>query len=151
MSQVVDLGYVVGPTGPKGDDATLPSTTKVTVYVGAPVTATSGVYEYHITYVSDRQVNEVTIYGNVNPDTLSLDDFTQLEVDYGSIVSIRAYRIVSTSEIHEQEARTYFFDTLQQPMEEITGNHYTTPCVYQYKGSAFVCVFPVAAFIEILM
>lgn len=148
MSQVVDLGYVVGPTGPKGDDATLPSTTKVTVYVGAPVTARPTSYEYHITYVSDRQVNEVTIYGNVNPDTLSLDDFTQLEVDYGSIVFIRAYHRASTSEISEQEVRTYFFDTLQ-PMNEITGNHYTTPCVYQYKGSAFVCVFPVAAFIEI--
>ena len=28
MSQVVDLGYVVGPTGPKGSDATLPETEK---------------------------------------------------------------------------------------------------------------------------
>ena len=152
MSQVVDLGYVVGPTGPKGDDATLPQTEKVTVYVGAPITkSTTVTYEYKITYVSDRQVNTVTIQGTVDTsaDAPNLEDFTPITTDYGSVALVRTYRN-SLDGYEETSNGLYFFD-----VPDMTGwsddNHNKTPCVYQRTQTAFLCVYPVAALIEILI
>lgn len=151
MPQTVDLGYVVGPTGPKGDDATLPQTEKVTVYVGAPITkgSTTVTYEYKITYVSDRQVNTVTIPGTVDTSTgaPNLEDFTPITTDYGSVALVRTYS--NTLDGYGETSNIlYFFDVLD--MTEWSDDNYNkTPYVYQHTQSAFLCVCPVAVLISI--
>lgn len=150
MPQTVDLGYVVGPTGPKGDDATLPQTEKVTVYVGAPITKQSTVtYEYKVTYVLDRQVNTVTIPGTVDASQFvhSLDDFTPIEADYGSVALVRTYKNTLDG-YGETENILSFFDVLDMTEWE-DDNRHKTPCVYQHTQSAFLCVCPVAVLIMI--
>lgn len=150
MSQVVDLGYVVGPTGPKGDDATLPSTTKVTVYVGAFISsATSLQFRHEFTYVSDREVKTISVAGNVDGDgnSINLDNLTQLEVDYGSVVVARSYN-VSTNE--QEGNMLYYFDPSDLQHEILDNDHRKSPRVYLYKAEAFVCVCPVAAVAVVL-
>lgn len=82
MAQTVDLGYVVGPTGPKGDDATLPETAKVDVYVtcdqlGSDIAGTE--YYLLVDYFQNRQL----VTTRVDPGSN-----TNLSVDKGSLVVV---------------------------------------------------------------
>lgn len=78
MAQTVDLGYVVGPTGPKGDDATLPETAKVDVYVTCDQLGSDNYYLL-VDYFENRQL----VTTRVDPGSN-----TNLSVDLGSVVVV---------------------------------------------------------------
>ena len=152
MSQVVDLGYVVGPTGPKGpkgDDATLPQTEKVTVYVAGFIHKGAITYEHKITYVADRQVNTVTIPGTLDESeyVYNLEDFTPIEVDYGSVALVRTYR--NGLDGYEETGNMLgYFDPSDMTSSIQDKDYQKSPRVYLDKAEAFVCVCPVAVVID---
>lgn len=85
MSQTVDLGYVVGPTGPKGSDATLPETEKIHFYVAChPFDDTD---KFYVKYLSNHQVvtDEVPILDQDN-FRVTPEQFMAIECDFGSVV-----------------------------------------------------------------
>lgn len=85
MSQVVDLGYVVGPTGPKGSDATLPETEKIRVYVAAFTFRNTE--KLYVKYVSNHSVvtKELPVIDEDNKEDPA--EYTMyIECDFGSVV-----------------------------------------------------------------
>lgn len=88
MSQVVDLGYVVGPTGPKDSDAILPETGKVHVYITSFLEEAPNVTSFYVKYLSNHQVvtAEVPVLdtpdAQYEPDSYSM----HIECDFGSVV-----------------------------------------------------------------
>ena len=85
MSQVVDLGYVVGPTGPKGSDAILPETEKMRVYVAAsPFENTE---KFDVKYVKNHSVVTEEVPTIAEDDNLDQAAYTKyIECDFGSVV-----------------------------------------------------------------
>lgn len=95
---MVDLGYVVGPTGPKGSDATLPETEKIHLYVAChPFYDTD---KFYVKYLSNHQVvtDEVPILDQDN-FYVTPEQFMAIECDFGSVVYFTNHTDTNVSKV----------------------------------------------------